>query len=56
MISKKLASNSSQKDRFVEAARQLGADEEEAAFKVKLAQIARQRPKGEVPEPPDEVA
>ena len=44
--------SSKQKDRFVEAARQLGADEDEAAFKAKLAQIARQKPKGDVPEPP----
>ena len=33
-----------QRDRFTEAARQLGADEDEAAFKAKLAQIARQKP------------
>ena len=37
----------SQRDRFIEAARQLGADEDEAAFKAKLAQIARQKPKDE---------
>ena len=36
----------------IEAARQLGADEDETAFKAKLAQIAWQRPKGDVPEPP----
>lgn len=42
----------SQRDRFTEAARQLGADEDEAAFKAKLALIARQKPKGEMPEPP----
>jgi hypothetical protein len=29
-----------QPDRFIETARQLGADEDEAAFKVKLATIA----------------
>ena len=33
-----------QSARFIEAARQLGADEDEAAFKAKLAQIARQKP------------
>ncbi len=33
-----------QKERFIEAACQLGADEDEAAFKAKLAQIARQKP------------
>jgi len=41
-----------QRQRFTEAACQLGADEDEAAFKAKLAQIARQKPKGDVPEPP----
>ena len=33
-----------QRDRFIEAARQLGTDEDEAAFKAKLAAIARQKP------------
>ncbi len=42
----------SQATSFTEAARQLDADEDEAAFKAKLAHIARQKPKGEVPEPP----
>ena len=42
-LSKQLDDN--QRVRFVEAARQLGADEDEAAFKAKLAQIARQKPK-----------
>jgi hypothetical protein len=41
-----------QRDRFIEAARQLGADEDEATFKAKLAVIARQKPKADVPEPP----
>ena len=41
-----------QRQRFTEVARQLGADEDEPAFKAKLAQITRQRPKGDVPEPP----
>lgn len=41
-----------QRTRFTEAARQLGADEDEAAFKAKLAQIARQKPKEYVPKPP----
>lgn len=35
----------SQSDCFIETARQLGADGDEAAFKEKLATIARQRPK-----------
>ena len=34
-----------QKDRFIETACALGADEDEAAFKAKLAVIARQKPK-----------
>jgi len=46
-----------QRDRFIKAARHLGADEDEAAFKAKLAQIAQQKPKGDMPpapEPPKE--
>jgi hypothetical protein len=39
--------DSSQAERFREAARSLGADEDEAAFKTKLAVIARQKPKDE---------
>ena len=38
-----------QRDRFIEAARQVGAAEDEAAFKAKLAQIARHKPKADVP-------
>lgn len=34
-----------QRERFEEAARALGADEDEAAFRAKLAAIARQKPK-----------
>jgi hypothetical protein len=34
-----------QHDRFIEAARSIGADEDEAAFKAKLGVIARQKPK-----------
>ena len=41
----------SQHERFVEAARKLGTDEDEAAFKEKLGVIARQKPKkGDMPE------
>ncbi len=36
-----------QRDRFAEAARSLGSDEDEAAFKAKLGVIARQKPKDE---------
>jgi hypothetical protein len=36
-----------QGQRFIEAARQLGADEDEATFKAKLRVIARQKPKTE---------
>lgn len=45
------AKNSIQAHRFAEAAKALGADEDEAAFKAKLAMIAQQRP---VPVPPVE--
>lgn len=38
-----------QSDRFIEIARALGTDEDEAAFKAKLAVIARQKPKEEPP-------
>ena len=33
-----------QADRFIEASRQAGADEDEGAFKAKLAAITRQKP------------
>lgn len=36
-----------QRERFIEAARELGADDDEAAFKEKLAVIARQKVKDE---------
>ncbi|TCH98916.1 hypothetical protein EJV46_10200 [Roseococcus sp. SYP-B2431] len=36
-----------QVERFAEAARALGADESEAAFREKLAAIARHKPEGE---------
>ena len=36
-----------QQSRFEETARALGCDEDEAAFKAKLAMIARQKPKDE---------
>jgi len=42
-------SDKSQRDRFIETARQIGADEDEAAFKAKLAVIARQKPR-DIPE------
>ena len=37
----------SQHDRFIEAARKLGCDEDEAAFDEKLAVVARAKPKDE---------
>jgi hypothetical protein len=37
----------SQRDRFIETARHLGADEDEGAFKAKLATIAKQKLKDE---------
>ena len=39
--------NPAQRDRFIEMARELGSDEDEAAFKEKLAVIARHKPKNE---------
>ncbi len=44
----------SQRDRFIEAARELGCDEDEARFKAKLAAIARQKPKKDEPETPED--
>lgn len=49
---------SDQHARFIETARALGCDEDEAAFDEKLKVIARHKPKGEpkqpAPEPPSE--
>ena len=39
------ANKQPQRDHFIETARALSADEDEAAFKAKLAVIARQKPK-----------
>lgn len=44
---------SSQQQRFIEIARQLGSDEDEAVFKAKLAVIARQKPKPDAAPPED---
>ena len=41
-----------QRSRFIEAARELGADDDEATFKAKLGAIARQKAK-DAPEPPE---
>jgi hypothetical protein len=46
-LGKDNAENASQIDRFRETARELGCDEDEAAFKDKLRVIARQKPKEE---------
>ena len=45
MNSKAPKPDSDQRTRFIATARALGADEDEAAFKAKLAVIARQKPK-----------
>jgi len=37
----------SQRDKFIDKARELGADEDEAAFEKKLRRIARQVPRRE---------
>lgn len=44
-MTRKDADTRSQRERFTETARALGADEDEAAFKEKLRVIARQKPK-----------
>ncbi len=44
--------SNAQHGRFTNAARQLGAHEDEAAFKAKLAQIARQKPRENPPKSP----
>ena len=38
-----------QSERFIEMARELGCDEDEAAFREKLGQIARHKPAGVPP-------
>ena len=52
-MSKSTETTKPQSERFIEAARELGADEDEAAFKAKLAVIAKQAPK-DGPEPPSD--
>lgn len=42
------ANSKSQAERFIDTARIFGTDEDEAAFKAKLAVIARQKPKAEL--------
>ncbi len=42
---------STQSERFARVARELGADDDEAAFKAKLGVIARQKPKDEPKKP-----
>lgn len=44
----------SQAERFKQTARALGADEDEAAFRAKLAVIARQKPRDEAVPTPSE--
>ena len=49
------ATEKTQRDRFIEAARQLGADDDAATFRAKLAVIARQKPKADPgPDPENE--
>lgn len=46
-------SQTNQRDRFIETARELGCDEDEAAFDAQLAVLAQHKPKDEAsPEPP----
>jgi hypothetical protein len=44
-MKKPFSKDKTQEERFIEAARALGCDEDEAAFKAKLAVIGRQKPK-----------
>ena len=48
----KKSSDDAQSQRFMETARELGCDEDEAAFEDKLRRIARQKPKSEGDEKP----
>ncbi len=45
-MSKNAKTTEGQRDRFIEIARKLGTDEDEAVFKEKLGAIARQKPRG----------
>ena len=46
---KKAPDNSkSQRDRFIETARELGCDEDEAAFREKLGKLAKAKPASKV--------
>ena len=54
-MAKKASADATQSQRFVEAARALSADEDEAAFKAKLRVIARQKPKDEAKPPKRQV-
>ncbi|QTI81205.1 hypothetical protein IAI58_17845 (plasmid) [Roseomonas marmotae] len=51
-MTRKSDAASVQKLRFIEAARKLGANEDEDDFRAKLAVIARQKPKGAAPPNP----
>lgn len=44
-------SAASQSDKFIEAARGLGANDSEATFKMKLSKIAKMAPKGDFKKP-----
>ena len=49
MTQERDANRETQHSRFIKTARALGCDDDEAAFKAKLAVIARQKPKEEAP-------
>ena len=51
MVREENLGTDAQAARFAEAARAIGADEDEAAFRAKLATIAQQRPEPETPKP-----
>jgi len=52
MSAKEPKTLSEQSQRFIETARALSCDDDEAAFKEKLGRIARQKPKAVAPSPP----
>jgi hypothetical protein len=49
VVSHRTPAENGQANKFVETARKLEADEDEAAFKAKLAQIARAKPQDTEP-------
>ncbi len=53
MNRKSQAARKTQRDRFIEAGRELGADEDEAAFDDKLRRLAKAKPRPKEEKAPD---